>query len=454
MHKGSHTRPKKLARPLRAQPLSPTPELWGIGAPIPEAAWGRGADGPSRGGRSPSVNTTRPVPRPTPRTPARPIVSAGDSAEAHSPVASYFSMLSVRSQVEWGDTGRFYGHKRRLAQAPRITVRWQAGKDDTRPPFHRQRWTCPRKTIIVRAGSLNLGGGCVRSWWAPRRTARGTGEWPAGDSGAGQGCSGWSAELTRGGVSRHAGRWAAGWVRVSAGLGAATLLCGVGGREVVDWPVALLPRWGTRYSRWVSQFLRWVRSSPLAPCPGLSPSLGVRRDDPPRRAQPQGPLLQPRSAGQGGTSRSPRDMGARALRGGCPGSPSLGLTGSFPSLLLPRTPSSRACPWKRCLFWSASAKLLPLLTVKNMGPRAETGSETDGGRGGAPGSRRCRSPAGEGSGQGVPGLPSGAAGPRPITDLSGRRALLGALGRISLSPIQIFKLSWREVSLQREELWN
>lgn len=32
-------------------------------------------------------------------------------------------------------------------------------------------------------------------------------------------------------------------------------------------------------------------------------------------------------------------------------------------------------------------------------------------------------PAGEGSGQAVPGLASGAAAPRPITDLSGRRSL-------------------------------
>lgn len=67
-------------------------------------------------------------------------------------------------------------------------------------------------------------------------------------------------------------------------------------------------------------------------------------------------------------------------------------------------------------------------------------------------------PAGEGSGHGVPGLPSGAAAPRPDTDLSGQRALpraaLGALGRISLSPIQFFKLSRGEVLLQREELWN
>lgn len=67
-------------------------------------------------------------------------------------------------------------------------------------------------------------------------------------------------------------------------------------------------------------------------------------------------------------------------------------------------------------------------------------------------------PAREGSGQGVPGLPSGAAAPRPITDLSGRRSLpratLGALGRISLSPIEFFKASRRDVLLQREELWN
>lgn len=67
-------------------------------------------------------------------------------------------------------------------------------------------------------------------------------------------------------------------------------------------------------------------------------------------------------------------------------------------------------------------------------------------------------PAGEGSGQGVPGLPSGAAAARPVTDLPGRRALpratLGALGPISLWPIQFFKLSRTEVSLQREELWN
>lgn len=66
--------------------------------------------------------------------------------------------------------------------------------------------------------------------------------------------------------------------------------------------------------------------------------------------------------------------------------------------------------------------------------------------------------AGEGSGQDVPGLPAGAAVPRPDTDLSGQRALPraapGALGRVSLSPIQFFKLSRKEVSLQREELWN
>lgn len=122
-------------------------------------------------------------------------------------------------------------------------------------------------------------------------------------------------------------------------LGAATLLCGVGGREVVDWPVALLPRWGTRCSRWVLQFLCWVRSSLLAPCLlGFRHPLvfagTIRPDGRSRRVPPCSPGQQGR-----GTSRPPRGMGAGALRGGCPGSPSLGLTGSVLCLLLPRTPS-------------------------------------------------------------------------------------------------------------------
>lgn len=135
-------------------------------------------------------------------------------------------------------------------------------------------------------------------------------------------------------------------------------------------------------------------------------------------------------------------MGAGALRGGCPGSPSLGLTGNVPFLLLPRPPSPRARPWKRCLFWSASAKLLPLLTVKNMGPEEETGSETDGGRGGAAGSPRCRSPRGGGERAGRPRARFGGRSPsshhRPARVAVTAAAALRALGRISLWPTQFF----------------
>lgn len=149
-------------------------------------------------------------------------------------------------------------------------------------------------------------------------------------------------------------------------------------------------------------------------------------------------------------------MGAGALRGGCPGSPSLRLIGNVPFLLLPRPPSSRSRPWKRCLFWPASAKLLPLLTVKNMGPEEETGSETDGGRGGAAGSPRCRSPRGGGERAGRPRARFGGRGPsshhRPVRAEVTRAAALGPLGRTSLWPIQFFKTSRREVSVQRKEL--
>lgn len=186
----------------------------------------------------------------------------------------------------------------------------------------------------------------------------------------------------------------------------------------MGWLVALLPRWGTRCSRWVLPFLPWVGSSPLAPCVlGLRHPLvstgTIRPDGRSRRVPPCSPGQQGR-----GTPRSPRGMGARALRCKCPGSSSLGLTGSLLSLLFPRTPSPRACPWKRCLFWSASAKLLPLLTVKNMGPGEETGSETDGGRGGAAGSPRCRSPRGGGERAGHSRAPFRSLGPssqhRPV----------------------------------------
>lgn len=140
-------------------------------------------------GRTGPFRKHRPArPRPTPRTPARPITSAGESVTASSRVASYCSTLTARSRAERGDASSFYGHKRRLAQVPRIIRRWKAGKDDIPPPFHRQRWTCPRKTLIVQAGSLNLTGAV----WSP-------GERRAGRRGAavsdrlgtaGQGCAG------------------------------------------------------------------------------------------------------------------------------------------------------------------------------------------------------------------------------------------------------------------------
>lgn len=228
-------------------------------------------------------------------------------------------------------------------------------------------------------------------------------------------------------------------------LARATLLCGVGGRELVDWPVALLPRWGTRCSRWVSQFLRWVRSSLLAPCllgfRHRLVSAGTIRPDGRSRRDPRAALV----STSRGTSRPPRGMGAGALRGGCPGSPSLGLTGSVLSLLLPRTPSPRTCPWKRCLFWSEGAKLLPLLSVKNMGPGEETSRETDRGRGGAAGSPRCGSPRGGGQQARRPLVPS-------LSCPGGGHSRGQRSGRSPAAhsrQYSFFKPSWREVSLPR-----
>lgn len=101
MQKGGHTRPGALPRSLRSTaPLPRTPGLCGVGVPVSDAARGRGRGGAGPDGRGPSVNTTRSIPRPTPRTPARPTASAGESVEASSRVAAYFPNLSARSQAE------------------------------------------------------------------------------------------------------------------------------------------------------------------------------------------------------------------------------------------------------------------------------------------------------------------------------------------------------------------
>lgn len=88
-----------------------------------------------------------------------------------------------------------------------------------------------------------------------------------------------------------------------------------------------------------------------------------------------------------------------------------------------------------------------------MGPGEETGSETDGGRGGAAGSPRCRSPRGEGSGQDGPGLPSGAAAPRasPTCPGGGRSAGSARAARPHLTLADTVFLSLHEVSIPRAE---
>lgn len=224
---------------------------------------------------------------------------------------------------------------------------------------------------------------------------------------------------------------------------------------MVGWPVTLLPRLGTHRSRWVSQFLRWVRSAPFAPC-----VLGFRH-----------PLVSAGTIRPDGCSRwvapstrvsragAPRDLSG-AFRGECPGSPSLGLTGNVPSLLRPppRSPSPWARPWKRCLFWSASAKLLPLLTVKNMGPGEETGSETDGGRGGAAGSPRCRSPRGGGERAGRPRFPSGLRSlvcHRPVrAEVTAAGSAPATRPHLTLARAVFLSLHGETCLFKREELWN
>lgn len=131
----------------------------------------------------------------------------------------------------------------------------------------------------------------------------------------------------------------------------------------------------------------WVCNAPLAPCLRLLMP-AVRRGDPSRRAQSRG--FPPAAPLQQGRARAPR-LPPRGTRGRDTWRRTAGL--AFPGagrervppslLLLPSSP--RACPWKRCLFWSASAKLRPLVTVTNMGPGEEGDGETDGGRGGAGG---------------------------------------------------------------------